>query len=380
MKMPLQIGLRSIAQVLARSGIDRIGIADVAPVPDVRSSLEHRKREGLSAGLGFTFTDPVRSTDIRTHFPWAERFVVLGRAYLPDAGGARSGPGGDLTEHAGGTARVARFAVDDAYAPIRAALEAAAAHLKAAGYRAEVMVDDPGLVDRAVAVRAGLGWWGKNTRVLAPGQGPWMLFGSVVTDAPLETTPPMERDCGTCEACLPACPTGALVAPGILDARLCLAAALQTPGVIPIGLRIAVGDRLYGCDDCLDVCPPGGRLLTAAGKAGSERDRGSHAIRWLLEAEDEDLEARFGHFYLARSSVAMLRRNALVVAGNSNDPSVLPLVVGYLRHPDPVLRAHAVWALRRLSPPWAGALIRDLAAGEADPRVVSELRGAAPRS
>ncbi len=191
--------------------------------------------------------------------------------------------------------------------------------------------------------------------VLAPGQGPWMLFGSVVTDAVLETTAPMQRDCGTCEACIPACPTGALVAPGVLDARLCLAAVLQRPGAIPVDLREAVGDRLYGCDDCLDACPPGDRLARAA----HER-RGDVDLEWLLTATDRELAARFGHFYLARGRVAMLRRNALVVAANQEREDLIDHVAGFCGHPDPILAEHARWALGRLRPGWAEQLRRHL--------------------
>jgi epoxyqueuosine reductase len=264
--------------------------------------------------------------------------------------------------------RVARFAVDDAYRPLRVALEAIAGHLESGGHRAVVLVDDARLVDRAAAVRAGLGWWGKNTMVLAPGQGPWMLFGSVVTDALIELSPVMERGCGSCEACLPACPTGALIAPGVLDATRCLAAILQSPGIIPPHLREAVGDRLYGCDDCLDACPPGFRLLEA-----SVSRRGRHHLDWLLTAPEEELAATFGHFYLARADVDMVRRNALVVAGNMGATELLPEVVGFLGHPSPVLRAHAVWSARRLGPSWMAELLSELGQAETDTRVLDEL-------
>ena len=164
---------------------------------------------------------------------------------------------------------------------------------QAAGHRAAVLCDDSRLVDRAAAVRAGVGWWGKSTMVLAPGHGPWLLLGSVVTDASLPPDTPMARDCGTCAACLPACPTGALVAPGVLDARRCLAALAQSPGAIPREFRRAMGDRLYGCDDCLEACPPGQRARLAARRrrrgagrparpAGGRRRDPAAALRPLL--------------------------------------------------------------------------------------------------
>jgi epoxyqueuosine reductase len=350
---------RELAELGIAAGCARVGVCDVEPFDSVRSSLDERRSAGLAGGLGFTFADPATATDVRRSFPWANRLVVAGTAYLPGAGSP-----GDAAD----SARVARFAVDDAYVPLRSALELIVGRLESNGYRGVVLIDDARLVDRAAAVRAGLGWWGKNTMVLAPGQGPWMLFGSVVTDAMLEVSPAMERGCGACDACLPACPTGALIAPGVLDARRCLAAVLQSPGIIPAHLRVAVGDRLYGCDDCLDACPPGLRLLES-----SSRLRGRHQLDRLLSAPDDELAAAFGHFYLARAEVDMVRRNALVVAGNVGGADLVPEVVGYLGHPDPVLRAHAVWAARRLGPDWIEDLLSSLGQVETDQRVLDEI-------
>jgi epoxyqueuosine reductase len=317
------------------AGLDRVGVASAEPFEDVRRVLAERKAAGLHGGLTFTFNNPERSSDVRTSLPWARSLVVGGSAYLPVAGSP-----GDAVP---GTGRIARFAVDDSYRPLRAALGRLADTLSAAGHRAEIVSDDNRLVDRAAAVRAGLGWWGKNTMVLAPGEGPWMLFGSVVTDADIEPTRPMRRDCGTCEACLPACPTGALVAPGVLDARLCLAAIAQREGSVPETLRQAMGDRVYGCDDCLDACPPGHRL------AGStEQRRGRVGLVALLEASDAELLHEFGRFYLPRRRPDVLRRNALVALGNTGDSSSLDAVGRYVDHPDPVLAEHARWAYTRI--------------------------------
>jgi len=118
-----------------------------------------------------------------------------------------------------------------------------------------VVADDNALVDREAAYRAGLGWYGKNTNLLLPGKGSWYLLGSVVTDAPLPAGRPMADGCGTCSRCLPACPTGAFIRPGVLDARRCLAWLVQAPGVFPAELRVALADRIYGGDSCQEVCP-----------------------------------------------------------------------------------------------------------------------------
>ena len=153
--------------------------------------------------------------------------------------------------------RVARFARGNPYAGLRAALDAVADRLRVDGHRARVLMDDNALVDRAAAHRAGLGWWGKNTNLLLPEGGSWYLLGSVLTDLALAPTGAAVPDgCGSCRRCLDACPTGALE-PGVLDARRCLTWLLQARGPFPRAFRNALGDRIYGCDDCQVVCPPG---------------------------------------------------------------------------------------------------------------------------
>jgi epoxyqueuosine reductase len=355
----LATALRSAA---ARHGLCGFGIASAAPFRQTRRVMTERKEGGRHGGVRFTYRDPIVATDPRASFPWAERLVVGAWGYLPTAGS----PGPPRP----GTGRVARFATGDHYAPLRAALEALAGGLRGAGHRAEVLCDDARLVDRAAAVRAGTGWWGKSTMVLCPGHGPWVLLGSVLTDAPLAESPPMVRDCGTCIACLPACPTGALVAPGVLDARRCLAHLAQSAGGIPPEYRRAMGDRLYGCDACLEACPPGRRRLAAAGGGEGRVD-----LAALLAADDATLRRRFGHFYLPGRRIRYLRRNALVALGNAGGERAVEVAGAYLRHEDPLLRAHAAWALGALGGPGARARLA-AAAREADPAEREEIEQA----
>lgn len=323
------------------AGLAGVGVCTTEPFADVERHLREAVASGRSAGMRFTFGTPERSTDVSASFPWARSLVVGAHAYLPEAGT----PAAD-----GGQGRIARFSVDDHYAPLRSALAAMADLLVDRGHRAAVLSDDSRLVDRAAAVRAGVAWWGKNTMALMPGFGPWILLGSVVTDAVIDPDEPMRRTCGTCEACLPACPTGALVEPGVLDARRCIAYLLQSPADIPEGLRAAVGDRFYGCDDCLDACPPGGQLLQRSGGTPDLPDMAE-----VLEASDEDLLERFGRFYIPERDPAFLRRNALVVLGNTDDGSRRQVVAAYAESSDPMLREHARWALNRIDERMAGA-------------------------
>ena len=350
--------------IAAEHGMAGLGVADAAPFTEVRQEMERRQEEGLSGRLKFTYTDSAVSTDIRTSFHWAERLVVAAATYLPAAG--------DPGPSQAGTGRIARFATEDHYRALRSGLDAIAQRLVAAGGRAEVLIDDNRLVDRAGAVRAGLGWWGKNTMVLAPKYGPWLLLGTAVTDLELEPTPPMARDCGTCTACVPACPTEALDEPGVLDSTKCISYWAQMPGMIPDELRIPWGDRVYGCDDCLEACPPGRRWMEEA--AG--RGEGRVELGALLAASDEELLGTYSHFYIPRRNPAFLRRNALVALGNSGGPDAVPVAIRYLQDPDPLLRGHAAWALGRLGGPEVPPALAEALAAEVDAGVRAEIEGA----
>jgi len=343
------------------AGLDRVGVCSAHPFPEVRKALVERKKAGLSGGLAFTFSRPDTATDPRVTFPWAERIVVVGRAYVPDAGS----PGGAD----GRTGRIARFAETDHYVFLREGLAAMVHFLERQGFRAEAISDDGRLVDRAVAERAGVGWWGKNTMLIAPDVGPWMLLGSVLTDAPLAVSEPMKRDCGTCDACLPACPTGALVAPGVLDANRCLAALAQLPGSIPSAFRSAMGDRIYGCDDCLDACPPGRRRL----EAGSER-RGRVDLVEILEAPPQVVATRFSRFFIPALDGRYVQRNALVALGNAGDESHIPLLAAFLAGSDPLLATHAAWALGEIGGSEAASAL-DKAEAD-DPQLSAEIASA----
>ena len=350
----------TLERTATTSGLVGFGVCSADPFPEVADDLDERVSSGKSAGMHFTFGDPARSTDIRSSFPWAERLVVGAWGYLPKAG--TPGPS------QGGSGRIARFATEDHYVGLRSALQQIAAELTRQGHQAEVLVDDNRLVDRAAAVRAGVGWWGKNSMVLAPGAGPWLLLGSVATDATLEVSEPMTRDCGTCSACLPACPTGALVAPGVLDASRCLAYWAQAPGPVPIEFRSAMRDRFYGCDDCLDACPPGSRAIEAATDGVGRVD-----LVGVLSDDDESLLERFAHFYIPRRDPTYLRRNALIALGNSGGEDDVDSVLAYLDHPDWLLRAHAAWAAAQIGGPVANSALKRARHAESDPRVLAEL-------
>ena len=324
------------------AGLDAVGVARAEAFLDTRRHLVERKAAGLHGGMHFTYGNPERATDPTALLPGARSLVVGARSYRAAEPAPPGGPAG----------RVARYSWRDHYEPLRQALGAVARRLEAGGSAAIVLVDDNRLVDREAAVRAGLGWYGKNANVLLDGHGSWFVLGSVVTDAVLPVAIPVADGCGSCTRCLPACPTGALVAPGVLDARRCLAHLLQAPGEFPLEFREALGDRLYGCDDCQEACPPN-RLEDRRHPPppAAARDEAWVPVLELLAASDDELLARHGRWYIPRRQPRYLRRNALVVLGNVGDgadPAVEAALRRALADPDPLLRSHAAWAAERL--------------------------------
>nr|MBA2497188.1 hypothetical protein [Acidimicrobiia bacterium] len=382
----------AVLRVGTTAGLDAVGVAAAEGWSDARITMEGRVAAGLVDTMRFTYGHPERSTDPRTALPGATAVVVGALGYRRPA--EPSVPAASPGDPAG---RVATYVWDDSYGELRVALRAVADHLLAGGWRARVLVDDNALVDRVAAHRAGLGWFGKNANLLLPGRGSWFVLGGVVTDAPLLAAPapppasssggsdPVatgvpggrvgERSCGACRRCLDGCPTGAIVAPGVVDAGRCLSWLLQRHGPFPRQYREVLGDRIYGCDDCQEVCPPNRRADAAMNGAQPTRGAGAVDLLDLLAAGDADLLARHGRWYVPRRDPDHLRRNALLVLGNvgdATDSRVVAAVDRYLAHPSPVLREQAAWTARRLG------LVALVTAHADDPVVAAELAAPAP--
>lgn len=330
------------------AGLDAVGVASAEPFEATRAALVERREQGLHGGMAFTYRNPSRSTDPGCTVSGAQSLVVGALGYR-----RRTPPAPDRA-----VGRVASYARRDHYAELRDALSQVAELLRGAGHQAVVVADDNALVDREAARRAGLGWYGKNSNILLPGKGSWFVLGSVITTAALDPSTPVPDQCGPCRRCLDGCPTRAIVAPGVVDARRCLAWLVQAEGDFPLEFREALGDRIYGCDDCQEVCPPN-RMAESDGsgaEGGLEDDMAWVDLVELLESDDDELMARYGRWYIPRREPRYVRRNALVALGNSGrgtDPEVIDTVNRYRTDPDPMLVRHAEWAAARLG---AGAV------------------------
>jgi epoxyqueuosine reductase len=326
------------------AGLDAVGIAPATPFHQTRRHLIERKAAGLHGGMQFTYRNPVRSTDPSHVVRDAAALVVGARGYL------RARPQHRADRPAG---RVARYSWRDHYEPLRERLQLIADRLGAAGYEAVVVADDNALVDREAAYRAGLGWYGKNANLLLSGRGSWFVLGAVVTNAPLPSEEQPRGDgCGACQRCLPACPTGAFIQPGVLDARRCLAWLLEAPGVFPAEHRVALGDRLYGCDDCQDACPINRKAAQRLPPPMADgHDQPAVDLLDLLGSSDDELLRSYGRWYIPERHPRYIRRNALIVLGNTadgRDPGVVDALCRALRSDDAIVRAHATWAADQL--------------------------------
>jgi epoxyqueuosine reductase len=348
----LVAGILSFAD---RDGVAALGICGTEELTTAREVIVNRKDRGLHGGMEFTFRNPSRSADPRSALPSAESAIVVAQSYTPARPVDRSSPDNFApvdASHGGEkvAAEVAAYAAVDAYGALRETLGEIAALLKREGYKATAVADSNALIDRAIAFRAGIGWFGKNTNILVPGVGSWVVLGSVLTDAVLPATSqsPVGDGCGRCTRCITACPTGAIVAPGELDASRCLSWLLQVKGSFPREFREALGVRIYGCDDCQAFCPPNRGAPSV--QAGASATGASLEIEWLLEVADSELMETVGDWYVPDRDPRYVRRNALVALGNSGIPSdrSRALLERWLDCGDEMLVEHAAWAARRL--------------------------------
>ncbi len=246
-----------------------------------------------------------------------------------------------------------------------------------AGAAVKVFVDTAPVMEKPLAEAAGLGWQGKHTNLVSREHGSWLFLGSIFTTAHLVPDAPEADHCGACRRCLEVCPTDAFPAPYRLDARRCISyLTIEHKGHIPLALRAAIGNRVFGCDDCLAVCPWNKFARTAreARFHGSAATDGP-ALDALLDLDDAGFRERFRGTPIKRTGRDRFLRNVLIAAGNSGDPALAPKVERLLSDEAPVVRAAAVWAAGRLLEAGAFRALRvRIEPGEADPDVRAEWR------
>jgi epoxyqueuosine reductase len=336
--------LAARAKTLAReAGFDLAGVARADRAPDLAAFARWVSR-GYAGEMGYLTSQVAKRTDLRTAFPWARSVLCVGLQYDTPAPYSTAAPAD--------RGWIARYAWGDDYHDVmKTMLDRLVERLRAetGGFEARTYVDTGPIVERAWAAEAGLGAWGKNTCLLHPDHGSWFFLGEAVTDLDLSADTPRLDMCGSCTACLDACPTGALPAPYVLDATRCISyLTIEVKGAIPDERREGVGRHVFGCDICQDVCP-WNRRRRVRGPAVFEARPGNEApdLEELAHLDDAAFRERFRRSPVKRAKRRGLLRNVAVALGNSGDPRHRPVLERLAGDEDAVVAEHARWSLRR---------------------------------
>jgi epoxyqueuosine reductase len=328
-----------------RLGFDACGFARLDESWPAAARLAEFVAEGRHGTMGWIERTAERRAHPRAMWSQARSAIVLGLNYGPDAD-----PLAALADKAHGAISVYAQG-DDYHDLIKGRLKQLAGLLQARlGGEVKVFVDTAPLMEKPLAEAAGLGWQGKHTNLVSREFGSWLFLGAILTTLELAPDAAGEDRCGACRACLDVCPTHAFPAPYQLDARACISyLTIEHDGPIPEEYRTAMGNRIYGCDDCLAVCPwnkfaSAGRELKLAAREALKRP----ALADLAALDDAAFRKLFAKSPIKRIGRDRFVRNVLYAIGNSGDPSLAPAARARLADDDPAVREAAAWALARL--------------------------------
>jgi len=316
-----------------------------------------------------------RRGDPRTLWPEVRSVIMLGVNYGP-----AHDPLAVLKQRDRGAVSVYAQG-DDYHEIIKPRLKDLARWLIArAGGDVKVFVDTAAVMEKPLAAAAGLGWQGKHTNLVSREFGSWLFLGSIFTTLELPPDAADADHCGSCRSCLDVCPTEAFTGPYMLDARRCISyLTIEHKGPIPHELREAMGNRVYGCDDCLAVCP-WNKFAQASheAKLASREVLRAPKLADLVRLDDDTFRALFAKTAVKRTGRDRFVRNVLIAIGNAGDPSLAQEAERLIGDASPLVRGAAVWALSRLDPARLAALAPQHRAGEADPGVAGEWAAALP--
>lgn len=364
-----------IAELKARAtalGFDAFGIARADSRPDLPEKLAHALASGWHADMDWMAETETRRGDPRQLWPEVRSAILLGVNYGP-----QDNPMDLLAQPAVGA--ISAYARNrDYHDIIKGKLKELAGLLaRRAGADVKVFVDTAPLMEKPLAEAAGLGWQGKHTVLVSRQFGSWLFLGAILTSAELPVDKPHKESCGSCTKCLDICPTNAFPAPFQLDARKCLAYySVEHKGQIPRELRRPMANRIYGCDDCLAVCPWNKfASVSREARLQTRPELERPALADLIGLDDTGFRSLFSGSPVKRIGHARFIRNVLIGIGNSGERSLVPAVLDRLDDPDPLVRGAAIWALRRLDPDRAETMRLDRLAGESDSSVRDEWTG-----
>ena len=343
--MATQRLLKSLKERANVLGFDSFGVVNAFARPDLEGRLNRVLNNNWHADMEWMQTTRQRRARPDVLWPDVKSIIFLGMNYAP-----RTDPLADLCET--DKANISVYARNrDYHDIIKGRLkELAGLLVRQGGAEVKVFVDTAPVMEKPLAQSAGLGWQGKNTILTSRKFGAWMFLGSIFTNIELPEDKPHPENCGSCTACLDICPTNAFPAPFKLDARKCLAYYNnEHHGAIPMQYRKPMGNRVFGCDDCLAVCPWNKfARTTSQNKLQARDDLILPELSHMLGFDDAQFRRYFSRSPVKRLGHSRFVRNLLIAAGNSADESLIDPVKGYLDHVDPVVRGAAIWALAQL--------------------------------
>ena len=362
-----------IKQAAQQLGFELVGISPVK-APLHQQSFAQWLRQGLAGELGYLARTEFLRRDPQELVPWAVSVISVGLNYY------KSLPRPAMSKGSHGW--ISRYAWGDDYHDLTRAklklLHSRIIDLAGGVVQGRAFVDSGPILERDFAGVAGLGWIGKNTQLISPKKGSWFFLGELFVDLPLAYDRPMRDRCGKCELCLKACPTNAFVGPYVLDARRCISyLTIELKGWMPRHLRPLVGNHIFGCDICQEVCPYNVKARETVEMAFGPRPGlyAPHLIPLLSLTEDEFRE-RFRGSPILRAKRRGFLRNVAVALGNIKDHSAIPALIKALDDGEPLVRGHAAWALGQIGVRSALDALRRRLYIESDAEVHSEIDAA----
>lgn len=338
-----------IKRMAFECGLTVSAVTTAEPFPEVAAYLQQHIGAGHLDGMDwFTQERAAFSTDVRNLQASALSILSVGIAYWP---GPTEKPDDGIVR-----GRISRYAWGKDYHRVlkRRTGELLRRIEDHVGRTVDArnLVDTARVVERAIAARAGLGWYGKHSCLIVPGHGSWVLLGELVLDLDLTADKPLNRNCGSCSICIDACPTQAIVAPYSIHAPSCISfLTIEERGAIPVELRSQMSDWVYGCDICQEVCPytKASRPADDAELMPATADNAYPSLHWLLRMSDQEFGATYFGTPVPRTKRRGLARNAAIALGNIGTESDIAVLAATLaEHDEPLVRSHAAWALGRL--------------------------------
>jgi len=345
----IQLDRHRFDEIALDCGIAAVGVTTAEPFGGLEELLVDRIGAGNLRGLDWFTVERARfSADPRNLHPSARSIISIGIPYrLNHVVCPADEPRGKISRYAWG---------DDYHRTLKLRMRELHARLEqelGQSIDARFLVDTARIVDRAVAARSGLGWYGKNTLILVPGHGSWVMLGDMIVDVDIEPDEALTPKCGRCTRCIDCCPTGALQPGYVVETPLCISyLTIELRDTIPLELRPLMGNWVFGCDDCQEICP-----YTGAAKIDDDStftpqtlDNAFPRLRWLLTMTEEEFRETYRGTAVLRTKRSGLARNAAIALGNNGSDADLELLeIVISAHDLPLVRGHAAWAMAQLN-------------------------------